>query len=153
MNTALPGMVGRSSKTVRLSSGTVIWYHSGMLPISIRWIVVAGPSEQLEPQASFFTGIASKMNKLSNDSCCTGNSRSPLGKRERIWKSRRGDSGRRRQYCTLLRLYLNTPWLRRTNQFPTTIAIQLADFALALLLKFVKAHTSATRWYTRGHDA
>ena len=42
---------GRSTKTVRLCSGTALWYHSGLPPVSIRWVLITDPLGAFEPQA------------------------------------------------------------------------------------------------------
>ena len=49
---------GRTTKTVRLASGTAVWYHSGMRPVSIRWVLITDPRGALEPQALLCTDTA-----------------------------------------------------------------------------------------------
>ena len=46
---------GRTTKTVHTSSGTAVWYHSGMKTVCIRWVLVTDPTGQLEPQALLCT--------------------------------------------------------------------------------------------------
>ena len=46
---------GRTTKTVRLASGTALWYHSGMRPVSIRWVLITDPEGAFEPQALLCT--------------------------------------------------------------------------------------------------
>jgi len=46
---------GRTTKTVRLSSATALWYHSGMRPVSIRWVLITDPLGEFEPQALLCT--------------------------------------------------------------------------------------------------
>lgn len=46
---------GRTTKGVRLSSGTALWYHSGMVPVYIRWVLITDPAGQCEPQALLCT--------------------------------------------------------------------------------------------------
>lgn len=46
---------GRTTKTVRLASGTALWYHSGLLPVSIRWVLITDPAGEFEPQALLCT--------------------------------------------------------------------------------------------------
>ena len=48
---------GRTTKTVRLRSGTAIWYHSGMVPVCMRWVLITDPSGQFEPQALVCTDL------------------------------------------------------------------------------------------------
>jgi hypothetical protein len=49
---------GRTLKTVRLSSGTAVWYHSGMTPVCIRWVLVTDPAGTFEPQALLCTNTS-----------------------------------------------------------------------------------------------
>ena len=51
---------GRSTRTVRLATGTAIWYHAGMPPVAIRWVLItdledADPATALKPQALLCT--------------------------------------------------------------------------------------------------
>lgn len=48
---------GRMNKTVRLASGTAVWYHSGMPPVSIRWVLVTDVAGTFEPQALLSTEL------------------------------------------------------------------------------------------------
>lgn len=48
---------GRTTKTVRLASGTALWYHSGMRPVSIRWVLITDPQGAFEPQALLCTDL------------------------------------------------------------------------------------------------
>lgn len=49
---------GRRTKTVRLASGEALWYHSGLPPVHIRWVLVSDPTEGFEPQALLCTDTA-----------------------------------------------------------------------------------------------
>lgn len=49
---------GRSNKSVRLASGTAVWYHSGLVPVSIRWVLITDPVGAFEPQALLCTDTA-----------------------------------------------------------------------------------------------
>jgi len=51
---------GRTSKTVRLASGTALWYHSGLAPVRIRWVLLTDSGEQFEPQALLCTDTTSE---------------------------------------------------------------------------------------------
>lgn len=48
---------GRTTKTVRLASGTALWYHTGLPAVSIRWVLITDPAEQFEPQALLCTDM------------------------------------------------------------------------------------------------
>ena len=48
---------GRTTKTVRLASGTALWYHTGLPAVSIRWVLITDRAEQFEPQALLCTDM------------------------------------------------------------------------------------------------
>ena len=36
---------------VKLATGTAVWYHSGMLVVPLRWVLITDPTGKFEPQA------------------------------------------------------------------------------------------------------
>jgi hypothetical protein len=42
---------GGASRQMRVSSATAVWYHSGLPPVPIRWVLISDPLGQFEPQA------------------------------------------------------------------------------------------------------
>lgn len=42
---------GGGTRTVELASETAVWYHSGLPPVAIRWVLIRDPQGQFEPQA------------------------------------------------------------------------------------------------------
>ncbi len=44
-----------AEKALELASGTAVWYHNGMEPLPIRWVLTRDPAGQLEPRAYFST--------------------------------------------------------------------------------------------------
>jgi len=48
---------GRTNRIVEITSGTAIWYRSGVPPVSIRWLLVRDPKGELEPQAFLATDL------------------------------------------------------------------------------------------------
>ena len=46
---------GRTNRTVELATGTAVWYHSGLPPVPIRWLLVRDPLGELQPQAFLCT--------------------------------------------------------------------------------------------------
>jgi hypothetical protein len=51
---------GRTIRKVRLATGTAVWYHSGMSPVALRWVLIADladadPATALQPQALLCT--------------------------------------------------------------------------------------------------
>ena len=54
---------GRTTRKVRLATGTALWYHSGMAPVTLRWVLIADladadPATALAPQALLCTDCA-----------------------------------------------------------------------------------------------
>ncbi len=48
---------GGTTRQVRVASGTAVWYHSGMPPVSIRWVLVRDPAGTVAPQALLSTTL------------------------------------------------------------------------------------------------
>ena len=48
---------GRTNRLVEITSGTAIWYHGGMPPVPIHWVLVRDPAGELEPQAFLATDL------------------------------------------------------------------------------------------------
>jgi hypothetical protein len=48
---------GRTNRTVELATGTAVWYHSGLPPVPIRWLLVRDPIGELQPQAFLCTDL------------------------------------------------------------------------------------------------
>lgn len=46
---------GGMTRSVRLASGTAVWYHSGLPPVLIRWVLVSDPEGKFKPQALLST--------------------------------------------------------------------------------------------------
>lgn len=46
---------GGMSRSVRLATGTAVWYHSGLPPVAIRWVLITDPAGQFQPQALLST--------------------------------------------------------------------------------------------------
>jgi DDE superfamily endonuclease len=49
---------GRTNRTVELATGSAVWYHSGLPPVPIRWLLVRDPLGELQPQAFLATDLA-----------------------------------------------------------------------------------------------
>ena len=43
------------ARTVRVASGIAVWYHSGLPPVTIRWVLVTDPDGRFEAQALLST--------------------------------------------------------------------------------------------------
>lgn len=48
---------GRTNRRVEFATGTALWYHSGLPPVPIRWLLVRDPSGELEPQGFLATDV------------------------------------------------------------------------------------------------
>jgi hypothetical protein len=46
---------GGLRRTVRLASAPAVWYHSGLPPVSIRWVLICDPDGKFESQALLST--------------------------------------------------------------------------------------------------
>jgi hypothetical protein len=46
---------GAHSRELELSTGTAVWYHSGMVPVPIRWVLIRDPRGEFEEQALLCT--------------------------------------------------------------------------------------------------
>jgi hypothetical protein len=46
---------GGVTRTVRLASGTALWYHSGKPLVAIRWVLICDPEEKFQSQALLST--------------------------------------------------------------------------------------------------
>ena len=46
---------GRTNRLVEIASGTALWYHGGLKPVPIRWLLVRDPTGELQPQAFLAT--------------------------------------------------------------------------------------------------
>jgi hypothetical protein len=48
---------GRRGRCVQITSATAVWYHSGLPPVPIRWVLVRDPAGKLAPQALLSTKL------------------------------------------------------------------------------------------------
>jgi hypothetical protein len=39
------------ARTVEVASTPAVWYHSGLPPVPLRWVLIRGPQEQFATQA------------------------------------------------------------------------------------------------------
>jgi len=46
---------GGTTRSVRRASATAVWYHSGLPPVRIRWVLMCDPAGKFEPQALLST--------------------------------------------------------------------------------------------------
>lgn len=48
---------GEFHRTIEYATGIAVWYHSGMPPLPIRWVLVRDPSGRFKPQALLCTDL------------------------------------------------------------------------------------------------
>lgn len=48
---------GQSERQVEIVSQTAVWYHNGMPPVPIRWVLIRDPQGKFEPQALLCTDL------------------------------------------------------------------------------------------------
>lgn len=48
---------GQTNRLIEVATGTALWYHPGIAPVPIRWIIVRDPTGKLEPQAFLCTDL------------------------------------------------------------------------------------------------
>lgn len=53
----LPQWYGGRPRVLQIASQTAVWYHSGLPPVPIRWVLVRDPLGQFEPQAFLCTNL------------------------------------------------------------------------------------------------
>lgn len=51
----VPLWYGQPNRRIEIASGSAIWFHGGMPPVPIRWLLVRDPAGKLEPQAFLCT--------------------------------------------------------------------------------------------------
>jgi len=49
---------GGGAREVEVCTDTAVWYHSGLPPVTIRWVLIRDPQEAFEPQALVTTHLA-----------------------------------------------------------------------------------------------
>ena len=53
----VPLWYGRTNRLVEFATGTAVWYHVGLPPVPIRWLLVRDPGGELSPQAFLCTDL------------------------------------------------------------------------------------------------
>ena len=46
---------GQTQRTIEITSETAVWFHSGMPPVAIRWVLIRDPQNQFDTQALLST--------------------------------------------------------------------------------------------------
>ncbi len=91
---------GRTNRIVELATGTAVWYHSGLPPVPIRWLLVRDPLGELQPQAFLFVPISTPLPSISSSgSSPAGSLRSPSRMPAPISASKLNASGPTSPFC------------------------------------------------------
>jgi len=51
----VPNWYGRGERAVEVATGTAVWYHSGLPPVPLRWVLIRDPAGAFDPQALLCT--------------------------------------------------------------------------------------------------
>jgi len=54
------GWYGGGERAIEVASGVAVWYHTGVPPVPIRWVLVRDPAEKFKPQALLSTNLESE---------------------------------------------------------------------------------------------
>ena len=53
----VPGWYGDADRLIEVCSRTAVWYHTGLLPVPIRWVLIRDPQQRFDPQALLCTDL------------------------------------------------------------------------------------------------
>jgi hypothetical protein len=53
----VPGWYGEGDRIIEIHSRTAVWYHTGLLPVPIRWVLIRDPQQRFDPQALLCTDL------------------------------------------------------------------------------------------------
>jgi DDE superfamily endonuclease len=51
----VPRWYGAGARVIEVATGTAVWYHSGLPPVAIRWVLIRDPQDAFAPQALLCT--------------------------------------------------------------------------------------------------
>jgi DDE superfamily endonuclease len=54
----VPGWYGEGDRMIEVCSRTAVWYHTGLPPVPVRWVLVRDPQQHFDPQALLCTDLA-----------------------------------------------------------------------------------------------
>src|SRR3982750_3260525 len=52
-----PGWHGEGDRVIEICSRTAVWYHTGLPPVPIRWVLIRDPQQRFDPQALLCTDL------------------------------------------------------------------------------------------------
>lgn len=53
----VPGWYGEGHRVIEVCTRTAVWYHTGLPPVPIRWVLIRDPQERFDPQALLCTDL------------------------------------------------------------------------------------------------
>jgi hypothetical protein len=60
----IPNWYGTGRRTLEITSSTAVWYHPGMPPLPIRWVLIRDPKGEFKPQALLCTDVQVQPEKI-----------------------------------------------------------------------------------------
>ena len=57
---AVANWYGKGERTLEVASATAVWYHTGLPPVPLRWVLVRDPREEFAPQALLCTDLTAE---------------------------------------------------------------------------------------------
>lgn len=61
---AVAGWYGEAARTVEITSGTCVWYHTGMPVVPMSWVLVRDPQAKFEAQAFLCTSVETEPKQI-----------------------------------------------------------------------------------------
>ena len=55
---------GGIDRAIEVATDTAVWYHSGLPPVALRWVLVRDPTGEFEPQALLCTDLAVRAQQI-----------------------------------------------------------------------------------------
>ena len=60
----VPNWYGQGRREVEITSATAVWYHNGVPPLSIRWVLIRDPKGKFKTQALLCTDLTEKPEQI-----------------------------------------------------------------------------------------
>jgi DDE superfamily endonuclease len=54
---SVPGWYGAGNRVIEVCRRTAVWYHTGLPPVPIRWVLIRDPEKRFDPQALLCTDL------------------------------------------------------------------------------------------------
>lgn len=64
MPVVIANWYGKGERTVEVTSATAVWYHTGLPPVPLRWVLVRDPQEEFAPQALLCTDLDAEPTRI-----------------------------------------------------------------------------------------